>query len=108
MWVAIAVLPIWQPGWKAAWPALEQAVTGTVIWFPPAGVPAWLTSAQLLALDAGLPLTLYVSWRLALQYVGRVRAALGLVAPWGVVSLGLYAAGAWILFQPMQMRGMLH
>ncbi len=70
--------------------------------------PNWLSSAQLLALDAGLLLTLYVAWRVAIQYAANVRSALSLVAPWIAVSCGLYAAGVWILFQPMQMRGMLH
>ncbi len=36
-------------------------------------VPEWLTSAQILLLDAGLLLTLYVCWRVASQYAG-VRA----------------------------------
>jgi ferredoxin len=107
MWVAHLLYHL-ATGWKAAWPVLERAVTGATVLFPAAVLPAWLAPAQLLALDAGLLLTLYVSWRLALQYAGRVRSALGLVAPWAVVSCGLYAAGVWILFQPMQMRGMLH
>jgi len=107
MWVAHLLYHL-VIGWKAPWPMLERAFTGAIILSPTAVIPGWLTSAQLLALDAGLLLTLYVSWRLALQYAGRVRAALGLVAPWAVLSCGLYAAGVWILFQPMQMRGMLH
>lgn len=107
MWVAHLLYHL-AIGWKAAWPVMERAITGSLGLFPSAGVPSWLTSAQLLALDAGLLLTLYVSWRVAVQYAMRVRAALGLVAPWAVVACGLYAAGVWILFQPMQMRGMLH
>jgi hypothetical protein len=27
--------------------------------------------------------------------------------PWGVLATALYAAGVWIVFQPMQMRGMI-
>jgi hypothetical protein len=107
MWVA-HLLYHFAIGWKAAWPVAQRAVIGTMILFPPAVVPGWLASAQLLALDAGLLLTLYVSWRLALQYAARIRTALGLVAPWAVLGFGLYATGVWILFQPMQMRGMLH
>jgi ferredoxin len=95
-------------GWRIAWPLLERAIRGTIAFFPTAAIPAWLTSTQLLMLDAGLLLTLYVSWRIALRYEKRVRRALGLVAPWAAVACGLYAAGAWILFQPMQIRGMLH
>jgi len=107
MWVAHLLYHL-AIGWKTAWPVVERAITGTIVFFPTAAIPAWLTSAQLLALDAGLLLTLYVSWRVAVQYAKRVRAVLGLVAPWAAVACGLYAAGVWILFQPMQMRGMLH
>jgi hypothetical protein len=71
-------------------------------------VPDWLTSAQILLLDAGLLLTLYVAWRVAVQSTERVRRALELVAPWAALSCGLYAAGVWILLQPMQMRGTMH
>jgi cytochrome c oxidase assembly factor CtaG len=107
MWVAHLLYHL-ATGWKAAWPVLERAVTGAMVLFPTAAIPGWLPSAQLLALDAGLLLTLYVSWRLALQYAGRVRTALNLVGPWAVVSCGLYVIGVWILLQPMQMRGMPH
>jgi ferredoxin len=107
MWVA-HLLYHFAIGWNAAWPVVERAITGAMIFFPTVAIPAWLTSAQLLALDAGLLLTLYVSWRVAMQSAGRVRAALGLLAPWASVACGLYAAGVWILLQPMQMRGMLH
>ena len=57
--------------------------------------------AQILLLDAGLLLTLYVSWRIAKQ-------SFKIVAPWAAVSCMLYVGGVWILFQPMQMRGMIH
>ncbi len=59
----------------------------------------WVQSLQILVLDCGLLLTLYVLWRISAQ----VRFLL----PSAVVACGLYAAGIWIFFQPMQMRGML-
>ncbi|MBV9267837.1 MAG: cytochrome c oxidase assembly protein [Acidobacteriaceae bacterium] len=59
------------------------------------------TPMQLLLLDAGLLLTLYVCWRIA-------GASVQLAAPWSTLACGLYALGIWILFQPMQMRGMMH
>ena len=61
--------------------------------------PAWLTGAQMLILDAGLLLTLYVAWRIATRWK--------IFLPWAAIACGLYAAGIWIVFQPMQMRGML-
>jgi hypothetical protein len=71
-------------------------------------MPAWLTPLQILLLDAGLLLTLYVSWKIVLQVVPDLRSRAMAVTPWALLSIGLYAGGVWILFQPMQMRGMLH
>jgi hypothetical protein len=64
--------------------------------------PAWWPPAEILLLDAGLLLTLYLGWRVA----GRTRHALSFL-PCATLAVLLYAAGLWILFQPMQMRGML-
>ncbi len=77
-------------------------------WVQVSTVPGWLTSAQMLILDAGLLLTLYIGWRVAKQYAERLRTAVAFLAPWAALSCALYGAGIWILFQPMQMRGMLH
>jgi hypothetical protein len=64
-----------------------------------------VTPLQLVLLDAGLLLTLYVSWRLARERVRIGKPALQLFLPWGGLALLLYAAGVWVLLQPMQMRG---
>jgi cytochrome c oxidase assembly factor CtaG len=93
---------------SAALPAFQRAATGVITAMAMPSTPAWLTPAQILLLDAGLLLTLYIAWRVARQYTNGVRRAVALVAPWAAVSCVLYAAGIWILFQPMQMRGMLH
>jgi polyferredoxin len=61
-----------------------------------------VTSMQIVLLEAGLLLTLYTSWRIA------EGAVLRRFAPWAAVACLLFAAGIWILFQPMQMRGMMH
>lgn len=71
-------------------------------------VPSWMTAAQILLLGAGLLLTLYISWRLVLQAGGGIRRAFVLLSPWATLAFGLYCAGAWILFQPMQMRGIMN
>jgi cytochrome c oxidase assembly factor CtaG len=70
-------------------------------------VPGWMTDTQILLLDAGLLLTLYVCWRIAQQNAPRVRSGLTIAAPWAVLACILYGAGIWILLQPMQMRGMM-
>src|SRR5262249_45617499 len=66
----------------------------------------WLPSLQILLLDGGLLLTLYVGWRVAQGFSTRVRGALSLLAPWAGLAVLLYAVGVWIVFQPMEMRGM--
>ncbi len=67
----------------------------------------WLPSLQLLVLDLGLLFTLYVGWRLARRFRLRFARTLGMLAPWAALALGLYSIGIWIIFQPMQMRGMM-
>lgn len=75
-----------------------------------------LVSFELTALALGLWGSLFVAWRVALD-TARSRAvalaaarsqqaALGLFAPWGALAFLLWALGIWILFQPMEMRGM--
>ncbi len=83
-------------GWNAPWASSMPFV------------PGWLTPAQIVLLDAGVLLSLYVAWRVAKQFSGEMRTAVALLAPWAGFSLALYAAGIWILLQPMQMRGMMH
>jgi cytochrome c oxidase assembly factor CtaG/polyferredoxin len=76
--------------------------------------PAWSISSlvfydlpglELLFLDLGFLLALYIGWRIAGQMSPSRRFATFL--PWGVLAAALYAAGVWIVFQPMQMRGMI-
>ncbi len=57
--------------------------------------------AQILLLDAGLLLTLYVNRRIAKESIRHL-------LPWAAVSGVLYLTGIWIVFQPMEMRGMIH
>jgi hypothetical protein len=73
-------------------------------------VPPWLTPLQILLLDAGLLLTLYIAWRISQRYASGIASRLRLAGPWGVLACALYLVGVWILFQPMQMRGtmMMH
>lgn len=83
------------------------------------GAPRWAPSAplfaphvtlaiQVLLLDAGVLLSLYVGWRIARSNAKRAGDGLLLLAPLAVIAALLYAAGVWIFLQPMQMRGMVH
>ena len=107
MWAA-HLLYHFSIGWNAPFVILQNALFAGAAGIPRPFVPGWLTAAQILILDAGLLLTLYVAWRIALQCENRVRTALALLTPWAALSFALYGAGIWVLFQPMQMRGMLH
>jgi hypothetical protein len=107
MWAAHLLYHL-RTGLAAPAAAVQRVISHGTVTLPVTTIPDWLTSAQILLLDAGLLLTLYVCWSLAKQYAGHLRQAVGVVMPWAVVSVALYAAGVWILFQPMQMRGMLH
>jgi cytochrome c oxidase assembly factor CtaG len=77
--------------------------------------PAWSVSSlafynlpglELFLLDVGLLLSLYIAWRIAGQMSSARRFSTFL--PWGLLGVSLYAAGVWIIFQPMEMRGMMH
>jgi cytochrome c oxidase assembly factor CtaG/ferredoxin len=106
MWAA-HLLYHFATGWMMAGPVIKRALIGAAFTMKMPAIPSWLTQAQLLLLDVGLLMTLYVCWRIAKQYGERIRIIIGMLAPWAVTSCLLYAAGVWILFQPMQMRGMM-
>ena len=65
-----------------------------------------LLQLQLLFLDGGLLLSLYLVWRMACEHCvlcgGCCRSC-----PLALSPLLLYAFGFWLLLQPMQMRGMM-
>ena len=84
-------------------------------------VANWLPHLEILFLDLGLLLSLYSGYRIALtespvgarspDHVGAPspdRAptwALKVFAPWALLMVLLFAAGVWIVLQPMEMRG---
>jgi hypothetical protein len=99
-------------GWSAFLPPLGRFLSRVIpAAYPQASIPDWLPSLELLLLDLGLLLSLYTAWRVA----GRLfkmnvkgdRAALRAMSPWAALTVALYSAGVWIVFQPMQMRGMM-
>ena len=95
-------------GWRSIVPVFERILrVSTPAMNSPHTAPDWLPAAQILLLDAGLVLSLYIVWRTARRQTAKIGRALGLVTPWAVLAIGIYAASVWILFQPMQMRGMV-
>jgi hypothetical protein len=76
--------------------------------------PGWLLKAELLMIDVGLLVSLYVAWRISTSLTAdggsatnSLRRTMRIVLPWAVLLLALFAAGVWILLAPMQMRGTL-
>jgi polyferredoxin len=82
--------------------------------------PQALLQLQLGLLDAGLLFALYLGWRMvrSLPALSRplspprnngasIAQSVLTLAPWASVVLLLYAAGVWVLLEPMQMRGMM-
>ncbi|HQR05560.1 MAG TPA: cytochrome c oxidase assembly protein [Gemmatales bacterium] len=68
---------------------------------------AWQLPLELFFLDVGLLLSLYAGYRLSISQTTNTASALKTLTPWALLMLLLFITGVWILFQPMQMRGML-
>jgi cytochrome c oxidase assembly factor CtaG len=70
-------------------------------------VAEWLPRLEILFLDLGLLLSLYVAYRIALTQTTRLTQALRALLPWALLLVLLFMAAVWIVLQPMQMRGTL-
>jgi hypothetical protein len=71
------------------------------------GMSMDLLGPELLLLDVGLLMSLYIGWRIASRSAARLRTTFALAAPWAIVAVVLYVSGVWTFLQPMQMRGMM-
>ena len=69
--------------------------------------PAWLLRLQILFLDFGLLMSLFTGYAIARSQAKRLPQTLKVFAPWALLIVFLFALGIWIVFQPMQMRGMM-
>ena len=95
-------------GWSTLIPAVERFFSRISYGvYQRTWIPSWLPSLELLFLGLGLLLTLYTAWRVACRTAVGDRMALAVMSPWAVLASALYAAGVWIVFQPMEMRGMV-
>jgi cytochrome c oxidase assembly factor CtaG len=101
---------------QTALPVIQRAAMDTGItifgapdWSLSSAMPSfdWLPSVELLVLDLGLLFTLYIGWRMASRFRLSFTQTLRLNAPWASLAVVLYSIGVWIIFQPMQMRGMM-
>src|SRR6266850_1368019 len=101
---------------QTALPVIQRAAMDTGItifgapdWSLSSAMPSfdWLPSVELLVLDLGLLFTMYIGWRMASRFRLSFTHTLRLNAPWASLAVVLYSIGVWIIFQPMQMRGMM-
>jgi cytochrome c oxidase assembly factor CtaG len=72
-----------------------------------AGVAPWIVKFELAALGCGLLASLGTAYRIAGSEVNDGARRLAAFAPWGLIVVLLFAAGVWIVLEPMQMRGTL-
>jgi hypothetical protein len=70
-------------------------------------VGEWLLRLEIIFLDVGLLLSLYTGYRISQAQSSRLSRPEWALAPWALLMGLLFAAGIWIVFQPMQMRGTL-
>ena len=89
---------------ELGWTILGQPTWASACCRP---VADWLPRLEILFLDLGLLLSLYSGYRIALTRSERASRALKMLAPWALLIVLLFAAGVWIVLQPMQMRGTL-
>ncbi len=69
-------------------------------------VPAsWLLGIELLFLELGLLGSLVAAYRIAGAHLADHQRARWAFLPWAILALALSLAGAWLLLQPMEMRG---
>ena len=115
MWLIHFTYHLFSSG-QTALPVIQRAVMdvgitvlGAPNWLLSSTMPAldWLPSFELLLLDLGLLLSLYISWRIASRFRLSFLQTLRLNVPWAALAIALYSIGVWIIFQPMQMRGMM-
>lgn len=71
-------------------------------------VADWIPRFELVVLDLGLLGSLYAVFRIAQRQTESLGVTLRAAAPWAIVVGLLFVTGAWIVLQPMEMRGTLN
>ncbi len=72
-----------------------------------AEVAPWIVKFEILSLDFGLLASLMLAYRVAAAEGGTAGRVVRAFAPWGLLVVGLFAIGVWIVLEPMEMRGTL-
>jgi len=111
MWTAHFLIHL-VAGWRSIVPVLQGFAPDLL------GRPNWalclpgiaadrLLGVELLLLDFGLLVTLWVGWRIARAHTQGASRVAGLVGPWAALAIALWLGGVWTLLQPMAMRGLI-
>ncbi|MEX1119781.1 MAG: cytochrome c oxidase assembly protein, partial [Terrimicrobiaceae bacterium] len=80
-------------------------ISSSTAWVAPSPAFYDLPALEIVLLNAGYLLCLFMLWRIAARAPGASpRRAF---SPWAVIATTLYLLGLWIIFQPMEMRGTL-
>lgn len=115
MWLAHYTFHLFT-SWDTVIPAVQRfsadrgwTMLGDPAWQWACCSPAanWVTQCEILMLDVGLLVSLYAGFRIAEAGSTGIGATLRVFWPWAVLIVLLFAAGLWIVFQPMEMRGTL-
>lgn len=102
--------------WETVFPVTQRFARdlGVVALGPPQWARAccppvaeWAPRLEVLVLDVGLLFSLYCAYQIASGLTERPTNALKALFPWAVLIGLLFAAGVWIILQPMEMRGTL-
>ena len=81
-------------------------ILGDPRWELAAVVPeSWLVPLELLLLELGMLVSLTIGYRIAKEQQGVVSKAIRALLPWAVLIVALFFTGAWLMTQPMEMRG---
>ncbi|MDE2931868.1 MAG: FesM [Chloroflexota bacterium] len=81
---------------------------GAPQWELAAIVPdSWLVPLELLLLELGMLVSLTVGYRIARKQHGSMARAIRALLPWAVIIVLLFFTGAWMMTQPMEMRGII-
>ena len=115
MWVAHYGFHFLSGPWSFV-PVSERLLAGWGIsWLP---TPDWsfnccapvaegVLKFEILALDLGLLASLYLAYGIARVHSTSGFSTLRAWVPWACLIITLFVLGIWIVFQPMEMRGML-
>ena len=66
---------------------------------------AWLVPLELVLLELGMLVSLTVGYRIARRQQDSAGRAARALLPWAILIVALFLTGAWMMTQPMEMRG---